>query len=113
MVWRRLCAIFRGNDELIDKFDHAHATFEELGIEAAWNGFERRLLKGLQHFDIDEITNEGTSHALAMQVEELRTWAVSKVHEDPYHAYDITKDLVVRPALPASCCHVLTLQKTD
>lgn len=100
VVWQQLCAIFEGDSEIIDKFDHAHDTFKELGIEAAWNGFERRLLKGLHHFDLDRIESDGTLHALAVQVEELRTWAVLQVKEDPSHASEIAKDVVVRPALP-------------
>lgn len=113
VVWQHLCAVFKDDRELVDKFIHAHGTFKALGIETAWNDFERRLLKGLHHFGINRIKNEATLHALAVQVEELHTWAVLDVEEDPSQASEIAQRLVVRLALSSSRCPVPLRQTKD
>lgn len=93
---QRLLAILRRDSTLLENLGEAEKTFKKLGVKAVWKRFERELLAKLERRGIHSIENEEASHALALQVEELRIWLIGNFHNNPDYNKETAEALVVR-----------------
>lgn len=100
-VWRRLYALVKTDTDLVDTIDDALKTFRELGVEATWYRFERRLLKRLEGCSRKHVENAEVLQELASEIEWLRTSLVMNVYQNRLPAKQSADDLSV--CLPVKC----------
>lgn len=95
-IWQRLCAIVQDDGDLVGTLLDARKSFRELGVEAIWDKFARRLLRRLDGCGLSRVEYGKLSHALEREIEELRTCLVLNVYRAQLPAAEVAPDLVVR-----------------